>query len=355
MIFASHASDHFNAWMREVVTQIAGDCETTLGRDLVALLLGGGYGRGEGGVVRKEAREQPYNDLDFTLVVRRRRRDLAGPLRAISHKYEKVLGIDVDFSRPLTLYDIQNWPHILMWQDLLNGHHVLSGPADILQANAPPALNEPLPAIEATRLLLNRGAGLLWALRILRGHQSAPDPTFLPRNYYKAALALGDALLIACGHHHVRCDARLERFTELARSGKLIEIPDMHDLYTRAVAFKLRPDEAFGEEMGEPAMRAMGELWGKVFLHVENLRANRGWRSVDEYIADTRIREIGQNQFTKWPGNILRNLRLGRLSARYPRETLYRSLPGLLGLTSGAAADWPRAGHEFLRIWGKFN
>ena len=56
-----------------------------------------------------------------------------------------------------------------MWYDLLNGHIVIKGPSDILSAHAPAALKKTLPVIEATRLVLNRGAGLLWALRVVRG------------------------------------------------------------------------------------------------------------------------------------------------------------------------------------------
>src|SRR5438445_13084871 len=39
-------------------------------RKLEALLLGGGYGRGEGGVLKTEAGNQPYNDLEFYVFIR---------------------------------------------------------------------------------------------------------------------------------------------------------------------------------------------------------------------------------------------------------------------------------------------
>src|SRR5208282_1247428 len=38
--------------------------------DLLAIILGGGYGRGEGGVFRSEIGEHPYNDLDFYIFLR---------------------------------------------------------------------------------------------------------------------------------------------------------------------------------------------------------------------------------------------------------------------------------------------
>jgi len=196
-IYADHGSEMFNARMHDVSLRIGADVEQALGSNFVALILGGGYGRGEGGVVRVDGVEQPYNDLDFTLVVRRKNSVPWDKLDAISEHYEEEIHIDVDFSRPLAIRDIETWPHWLMWYDLLNGHIVIKGPSDILTAHAPAGLKKTLPAIEATRLVLNRGAGLLWALRVVRGAENTPDPDFTRRNYYKCILAMGDGLLIA--------------------------------------------------------------------------------------------------------------------------------------------------------------
>jgi hypothetical protein len=156
-VYADHGSEEFNQRMHDVSIRIGADVQKALGDNFVALLLGGGYGRGEGGVVRKNGVEQPYNDLDFTLVVKQKNRVPWDRLNSISEHYEEEIHIDVDFSRPLTLQDIAQWPHWLMWYDLLNGHIVIKGPADILTRHAPAALKRTLPPIEATRLVLNRG------------------------------------------------------------------------------------------------------------------------------------------------------------------------------------------------------
>ena len=37
---------------------------------LQGVLLGGGYGRGEGGVLKIQEREEPYNDLEFYVLMR---------------------------------------------------------------------------------------------------------------------------------------------------------------------------------------------------------------------------------------------------------------------------------------------
>lgn len=80
-IYADHGSEAFNARMHDVCLRIGEDVEKALGSNFTALILGGGYGRGEGGVVRVDGVEKPYNDLDFTLIVRRKKQCSMGQIR----------------------------------------------------------------------------------------------------------------------------------------------------------------------------------------------------------------------------------------------------------------------------------
>ncbi|MBW1779235.1 MAG: hypothetical protein JRL30_00660 [Deltaproteobacteria bacterium] len=354
-IYADHGSDAFNARMNDVMVRIATDVEQALGRNFVALILGGGYGRGEGGVIRVDGVEQPYNDLDFTLVVKRKRTVPFDTLNAISAQYEKEIRIDVDFSRPLTLHDIKTWPRWLMWYDLLHGHMVIKGPTDILTAHAPATLNQPLPAIEATRLALNRGAGLLWALRVARGIEKGPDPDFTRRNYYKCILAMGDALLIA---HH--CFAtpyrgRDDRLTHLCKDSSDVAAFKLKRLYHQALRFKFQPDSLPHTQAGEDQLKDLAKRWGAVFLHVEEIRTGNHWTSLSQYSRWKGLREVEQHSLKNLVRNLIRNKQLGIYSWRYPRETLYRQLPVLLGLTDRSVSDWPAESARFLGIWNRFN
>ena len=49
---------------------LAGIREVIPARKLEGLVLGGGYGRGEGGVLRGPSGDQPYNDLEYYLFLR---------------------------------------------------------------------------------------------------------------------------------------------------------------------------------------------------------------------------------------------------------------------------------------------
>ena len=352
--YARHASAGFNARMHTWLAGLTDDVRTALGENLTALLLGGGYGRGEGGVLEVAGEERPYNDLDLILVVQRRADVPLAKLRALQHKYEPLLGIQVDFSRPLTLRDIRSWRPILMWTDLLYGHIVLHGPADILTANAPDLRTEQLGMIEATRTLLNRGAGLLWALRILHGCQPAPDSDFVRRNYFKSVITLGDALLIAHGLYSTLSAGRSERLSALL--GKMSQPLsfDLMSLYSDALRFKFWPAQ-FPDQPDEPKLMQLAKQWGEVFLYVEGRRAQRVWRNVQMYVECPDYREPEQNTWRNWPRNFIRNRELGLLSVRYPRERLYRDLPVLLGLCEPPVGDWPAKSARFLEIWDKVN
>lgn len=354
-VYACDGSAEFNQKLHEVLLRIASDVEKALNSNLVALILGGGYGRGEGGILTASGTEMPYNDLDFTLVVRQKTAVPWKQLDVISERYAAELKIHVDFSRPLTLQDIQNWPQWLMWYDLVNGHVVLRGAADILQRCAPLSLKKPLPLIEATRLLLNRGAGILWALRILRGTEESSDQDFVRRNYYKCALALGDALLIAYGRYTSVYHDREERFASL--NGEIPEVTsfDLESLYGEALHFKFRPSECPMDGFDEARLGGIGKLWGAVFLHVEQRRTSLRWPTLAAYAAWRGVRETDQNTPKKILRNIIRNKQMGKWSWLYPREALYRELPVLLNLTGEEVSRWNTRSAAFLKIWDRFN
>ncbi len=355
MIFAPEASDAFNLELGKHLHQLGVDVAEALGPNLEALILGGGYGRGEGGVVQSETRERPYNDLDLFLVLRRKRRNVGEALHSIRESYANELGIDVDFSRPVTTHDIERWPHWLMWHDLLDGHLVLAGEQDVLTSHAPRHLRKSPPPVEALRLLLNRGAGLLWALRVVRGVEPAPEGDFVRRNYYKCIQACGDALLLVHRRYTPRCAGRTELFAELVLSLPSVRAMCLEIAYAGALRFKLRPDSCSSNGLGEKELRAAAGLWGRVLLHVEERRAGRRFPTARDYVLDYSAREVATNTFRCWPANLVRNLRRGVISVKYPREELYRELPQLLGLTAPGPKDWTSRSARFLALWRQVN
>ena len=353
MIYSSNASPGFNDWMGRFLHRLSGEVRDALSNNLEALILGGGYGRGEGGVVEFDGIERPYNDLDLTLVVKRPYHVNQRALNGVKREYENAAKIEIDFSRPLTISHIRKWPHRLMWHDLLNGHKVLAGPADFLSRHAPPLIRRKLPPLEAARLLLNRGAGLLWAMRVTHGLEESPDNDFVRRNYYKCMLALGDALLIVHGRFTTAYQGRDIRLRELARGVQEIADFELNPSYDKALRFKFRPDRIEQHPPDGHALKDLAQSWGKIFLYVETLRARISFSRLDTYILWPGLREPEENDLSKRPKNILRGVQNGMLSWSHPREYLYRNLPVLLGLTREQSPDWGWYSARFLKVWNR--
>ena len=308
-------TEAFHLRMEEDLALLTERVAKALGSNLVCLILGGGYGRGEGAVSRMSGREMPYNDLDLFLVVRNIRKRV--DLESVSREFEHRLGIDVDFSRPLTLQAVKALPHTLMWHDLLLGHRVLSGSPDFLKLNAPAQLKEPPPRGEAVRLLLNRGVGLLWADRVRKDLEPAPDRDFVRRNYFKAALALGRAAFLARG---VALPNREERLTILKTLGVDQEVVK---LYEKGLEFKLCPDGH------EPAsFDSLLNIWEEQFR---------------TYLGDG----LTDSELSFSSKNFLRNLRVKRLSLSHPRTYLYSTLASV----RKSPNLWP----SLFEIWRKYH
>lgn len=354
MKYAWHGSIAFEEFLELNLQELVKNTSAVLGDNLSALVLAGGYGRGEGGIVKINGVEKPYNDLDLVPVLKKNSPKAALDLLPLSRKFAEKLAIHVDFSRPLTEALIRQLPHKLMWQDLLNGHIILFGDKDILTRNMPEYMRHSLPVIEASHLLLNRGAGLIWSLAILEGYLENNDPDFVRRNYFKAALAMGDAVLIANSRHQTSYRGRDNLLESL---GNAIDFPgrdELMPLYRRALHFKFSPDSESGFEADKSKLKQLASMFVDVFISIESQRMGRNFAGAAEYSAANSIREAAEHSLKKLPRNLYHNLRHGCVSLRYPREILYRNMPSLL-TASTRESGWAEKCLTFLALWEKFN
>ncbi len=353
-IYAPQGSRQLNEKLHWELAGLSNGLQSLLGDNLQALILGGGYGRGEGGVVSVHGEEGLYNDLDLFLVVGNKKRASRTVLEPVLERAQARLGIEVDVSRPLTVEDITGWRRELRWHDLLHGHVVVSGPEDILHKNAPAWVTGPPAAIEASRLMLNRGAGLLWSLRVVRGLEPAPDADFIRRNYFKALLGIGDALLLVHGGYESSYSGRLDAFRSLVGRHPEISTLNLVGSYEAALEFRFRPD-ATAAVISASRLRTASSRWGRAWLYVESMRTARRWESHEQYASWKGIREKHQHTPRAILRNFAQNVTLREFSGRYPREVLYRELPSLLGLSQAGPANWAKGSEAFLRVWRRFN
>lgn len=327
--------EHLGRVCRQVLAGIRGLLPP---RRLRGVLLGGGYGRGEGGVWRTADGDRPYNDMEFYLFLRgsrhlnewRHARDLHILGEILSHQ----AGVEIEF-KIASIAEFSRAPVSMFSYDLVAGHRWILGNGTLLSRCGHHRQADRIPVEEATRLLMNRFTGLLLAReRLAKPTFTAEDADFVRRNIAKAELALGDAFLASHGIYHWSClvrQQRLARFTVTAQPAWWRQLLLRH---ASGVAFKLHPERSFATRaqlLGRYAeVSAIGQtLW----LHLEGRRLRANLSSVEHY--------------AKHPGPLLtdtsplRNrlvcaVRRGPLAAlrsdagRHPREIVLRALPLLL-------------------------
>lgn len=241
-----------------------------------AIVLGGGYGRWEGGMT-KDSMGQPhfFNDLDYFLFTDSPEdKELVAAVREWEQSESSRMGIDVE-GKCLPKSDLRQTGESMMFYDLVAGHTIVYGPEDFLSAYSAWADPKTIAAVEATRLLWNRGTGLLFARVDLAEEQ---DLSVVHRNQSKAKLALGDALLTLQGKYRPFARERHQLLSEL--EGLDERILKLHAL---GVEFKLQPTVCPGLEELHSTQEELTELWLDCFLKVESSRLGCGFDSPEAY------------------------------------------------------------------------
>ena len=237
---------------------------------LAGVVLGGGYGRGEGGA-RGELKVQSSklkvessksdvacrlsNDLDFFAITRDGTTDadaaaVAKALEPLSRRWSEKLGIDVDFTGR-TPWRLRHDQERLMVQELIHGYvDVVGEKGEVLFAGIERREPSDLPWMEAARLLMNRGMGLLFA-------RVEKNVDFTNRNINKCILGAGDARLIANRRYRWRAPERAEALRD--------------QMYRNAVAWKFRPEESAVCDWS-----AARDVWRAAYEEVMEIGAREG-------------------------------------------------------------------------------
>lgn len=305
---------------------------------LEAVLLGGGYGRGEGGVLRTSGGDRPYNDIDFYVAVRGRRQmtemRYGRALEALGHILTHLAGVEVEF-KVTSFAELRSKPISMFSYDLFAGNRLLWGDPQLLAGCEHHIQVEQLPLSEATRLLMNRGTGLLLAREKLSAKTVSPDDVdFIRRNIAKAALACGDAVLAARGFYHWSCRERHRRLQRIARLEPSAWHEDLVAHHADGVEFKLRPHlTTLSQATLTDLHHEVTELARRCWLWVERHRLGCNFPSAQAYARSSidkcpdcpRIKNLALNLWI-----VGCSLRGTPRPWRHPRERVYHALALLL-------------------------
>ena len=295
-----------DAAVQRVLDVVVREVCALLGNRLQAIVLVGGYGRGEGGVYKDGASYRLVNDLDLLVFVRGYLSGRAGArlnqqLKALGRRLKPTAAgikqIDLTVANTLAL---RFAPNLVVHYEVAHGHQVISGAVNLSKI-MPRYDPRKLDPIDGAIYFFSRGSGLLLpALYFATGNLDNPE---FQQNFQieiqKACQAMGDALLLLTRQYHYSYRERLARFERLDTRS----IPPMPEglldrvtpLYKEATRKKLRPSFQWeGEqEMVEQWFRVRA-VFGDFFRWYESVRLGRDFDSWMAYSDHIRERGMGE-------------------------------------------------------------
>jgi hypothetical protein len=307
---------------------------------LEMVLLGGGYGRGEGGVLRGKAGDRPYNDLEFYVGIKGNRHvnefRYGQRLAVLGEILTHLADAEIEF-KITSLAEIARRPVSMFSYDLMAGHRVLwSHPRALgLPGCKQHSSAESIGEGEGTRLLMNRCSGLLFARTELERESFTPATgDYVRRNIAKVQLACGDALLAALGRYHWSCRERHHRLQHLAANESWPWLEAVIRHHRAGVDFKLHPVSSSAPRDVLRSLHAeVTALALQSWLCVESRRLGCAFPSASTYAADPCDKCPGSGPVL----NFLLNLRANgfRFRAhpnpwRHPRQRVFHALVLLL-------------------------
>ncbi len=304
-----------------------------------AVILIGGYGRGEGTPFLVNGRQVPFNDYDLVVVSRALGRGMRAAIQADLRGLEARLTAELKLPVDLCLYPqnvLRKAEFSLLNYEMRHGHRVVMGEPDIVR-EMPDYPHGRIPLSEGTRLLLNRGKLLLDIRRALRAKSTfTPEERIRTIKFlFKALLAFGDCALLIKGAYDILYSVKKDRIAAAADGA-----PDPAFLiegFRRAIAFKEWGDySSLENEAWREEFEKIRDYYVRFFLWYEGRRLGAAVSAPGDYkrALASAGRECGRGKA------LLVNLYLFRSKAFgcgigflgvHPRARLYMALPGLLG------------------------
>lgn len=202
-----------------------------------ALVLVGGFGRGEGSVLLDSGEPRPMNDYDVVLIVEQEDTLERTALRELARALAREVDIwHVDLI-PMAESRLSTLPFTMFNYDMKYGGYVFYGPPQILDVI--PTMNpHEMPLEQGQVLLFNR---LICMLECFSWHYLSSDiphdqEFFLVKQCGKVVLACADALLLLNRWYHHSYQERARQLRE-----QFAGRPRMVQLIEEATDFKLKP------------------------------------------------------------------------------------------------------------------
>lgn len=234
-------SPKFESELSLVLDNIAKEIKESIDRKYYeAVILMGGYGRGEGGVITVDGKEYPHNNFDFVIISKKISQEIKEILdiefMQIFKKHTKPINIDVEFSI-ISSSKLKNHQPMVITYDMKYGHKLIAGDASVLSENENFELDT-IPAWDIRNLMVNRGTLLIINdLMLEKKELSLNEKKIIIKHLVKAVIGYGDALLYHLGNYHysyVQKNILMQNQTEVD--------PKFKEIYKLAMQFRFSPN-----------------------------------------------------------------------------------------------------------------
>jgi hypothetical protein len=280
-----------------------------------AILLLGGYGRGEGGVEIVDGVEKPHNNFDFLVITKPmskyRTQQLKDTSRELFDNLAQELGIGIDFATS-TDRKLAYSPCLVMWYDMRFGHKVITGPDSYMERFSH-FRAENIVVSDAMALLVNRGTlFVINQVMLAQNHQlDASMRRWFTKHMIKAIIGYGDALLYFLGDYnwsYQEKGRRMEKRTDVNEEFKKI--------YLDALDFRFAP--RYAEYENKDPLRWLDEtlrLCEQVHLECERIRLKDEKLVWETHLSPLLRSSLSDNLFSvrSWARKMINSLKVPRL------------------------------------------
>jgi hypothetical protein len=238
--FTLRGSEDFENRMSSVLDEVsARACRILSPAVCRAMVLLGGYGRGEGGVVVTDDGERPHNNLDFLIITRSvsqaDQERLKTSVQEAVQPLEQAYAIEFDVAA-ISESRLRRSPSLVMWYDMRFGHKTVVGDAAFV-----PALKhfcvERIPTWDVLNLLVNRGTLIVINDQLIAVRElTTEEKQRIVKLAMKAIIGYGDAQLYFLGRYDWSYAEKQRRMRDCE------EVPEsFRKLYDEAIEFRFQP------------------------------------------------------------------------------------------------------------------
>ncbi len=235
-----NGNEEAEQYSRKVLTEAINIILTSVGQNTIdAIVLIGGYGRGEGGVIETKNGSRPHNNFDLIAFSTNRKpsqylETINDKLAPIRKKYN--IGIDLSM---IETKKFSKQSCLVMWYDITHGHKILWGKHHFLLNFSQFELHD-IPSWDVRNLMVNRSSLLLINRYILFHELNEIRKKTIIKHFIKATVGYGDALLFKHNLYHWSYMQKQDNMKMLAKQGLVPN--DISEYYEEAINFRFSPN-----------------------------------------------------------------------------------------------------------------